>query len=124
MNKRIILALVASALGCMAIPVLAQMETEIYIPIGQSPGLSKEHTVIGEIVEVDTRQRVFEVKSESGRQSVTVKESTRIWRDRSKAKAKNVTGNYSDCKVGDRVEIKFVDAKRKQVADWIKVEAD
>ena len=39
-----------------------------------------------------------------------------------KLKMTALTGSYADLRVGRRIEVKYEDPERKQVADWIKVE--
>ena len=56
--RKLVVALVGmSALlwGSAAAPS-AQMVTEQYIPIGQSPGLSGKHTVIGKLQSVNPQE--------------------------------------------------------------------
>jgi len=54
-----------------------QKETERYIPIGQSPGLSQKHTSIGEIAEIDPGPRTIIVTEPAGRHTVKIAEKTR-----------------------------------------------
>jgi hypothetical protein len=101
-----------------------QKLTEMYIPIGQSPGLSGKHTVIGNIEAVDARMRT--ITCAYGAESTTMKvtDTTRIWLDRSKAKLPSVKGTLGDCQVGRRMEAKFVNNQRVAggAVEWIKVE--
>ncbi len=97
----------------------AQKSTERYIPIGQSPGLSKKYTYIGTIEAVAPEKRTIT----AGGRTVMITERTRIWLDRSKLKLGNRTGSIGDLQQGSRVEIKYDDPTRPQAADWIKVES-
>lgn len=99
-----------------------QMETERYIPIGQSPGVSQKQTSIGAIAEVDAAGRTVTVADQAGRRTVTITEKTRIWLDRTKLKQANLNGSFTDLQKGRRVEVKYEDPVRRQVADWVKVE--
>jgi len=99
-----------------------QRETEQYIPIGQSPGLSQKSTSIGEIAEVDPQAKTVTIADPAGRRTVKVTEKTRIWLDRTKLKQTNLTGSFADLKTGRRVEVKYDDPKRREVAEWVKVE--
>ncbi|HET6921892.1 MAG TPA: hypothetical protein VFI16_01975 [Anaeromyxobacteraceae bacterium] len=102
----------------------AQRLTEMYIPIGKSPGLSGKHTLIGTISAVDATARRITCSGEAGSTTVQVTERTRIWLDRTPAKLANLKGTLSDCRVGRRMEAKYVNNERKPgaEAEWIKVE--
>jgi hypothetical protein len=99
-----------------------QKETELYIPIGQSPGLSQKYTSIGELAEVDPRAKTVTIADPAGRRTVKITEKTRIWLDRSKLKQTNLTGSFADLQKGRRVEVKYDDPQRREVAEWVKVE--
>ena len=96
-----------------------QKETERYIPLGQSPGVSKKFTYIGSIDAVAPADRTIT----AGGRTVKITDSTRIWIDRSALKQSTETGSISDLKQGRTVEIKYDDPARPQVAEWIKVQA-
>lgn len=97
-------------------------QTELYIPIGQSPGLSQKYTSIGAIVEVDPRANTVTIADPAGRRTVKITEKTRIWLDRTKLKLTNLTGSFADLQKGRRVEVKYDDPQRREVAEWVKVE--
>ena len=99
-----------------------QKETERYIPIGQSPGLSQKQTAMGEIAEIDPRQQTITFTEQAGRRTVKIAEKTRIWLDRSKLKQTNLNGSFADLQKGRRVEVKYEDPERREVAEWVKVE--
>jgi hypothetical protein len=99
-----------------------QKETERFIPIGQSPGVSQKQTSIGEIAEVDAAGRTVTVAEQAGRRTVKITEKTRIWLDRTKLKQANLSGGFTDLQKGRRVEVKYQDPERRQIADWVKVE--
>ena len=99
-----------------------QKETERYIPIGQSPGLSQKHTSIGEIAEIDPGPRTIIVTEPAGRHTVKIAEKTRIWLDRTKLKQTNLRGSFADLRKGRRVEVKYEDPEHREVAEWVKVE--
>jgi hypothetical protein len=102
--------------------VHGQKETERFIPIGQSPGVSQKQTSIGEIAEVDAAGRTVTVAEQAGRRTVKITEKTRIWLDRTKLKQANLGGSFTDLQKGRRVEVKYEDPGRRQIADWVKVE--
>jgi hypothetical protein len=99
-----------------------QEATEIYIPIGQSPGLSGKSSLMGSLESVDTRKRMVTVSSPSGTRAVAFTERTPIWLDRSLQKQPNRSGAMADLQQGRKVEIKLRTGEPKPVAEWIKVE--
>ena len=99
-----------------------QKETERYIPLGQSPGLSQKVTSIGKIAAVDPRAQTVTITEPSGRHTVKITAGTRIWLDRTKLKETNTSGSFADLQQGRKVEVKFQDPKRREVAEWVKVE--
>jgi hypothetical protein len=112
---------VVALLGAVSY-VHGQKETERYIPIGQSPGLSQKHSSIGEIAETDPRQRTITFTEPGGRRTVKIAETTRIWLDRTKLKQTNLRGSFADLQKGRRVEVKYEDPEHREVAEWVKVE--
>lgn len=99
-----------------------QEATERFIPIGQSPGLSGKVTTIGSVQAVDAAARTLTVGTAGAALKVRIAERTAIWVDRSRLKETNASGTLADLQSGRRVEVKW-DAKVKDVAEWIKVEA-
>lgn len=101
-------------------------QTEIFIPIGQSPGLSNKVTLIGTVQRIDSQSRTVAVVSSGGTWSCTVTERTRIWLDRSKQRLTNQSGTFADLKPGSLVEIKYEDLRGRTQgtgpAEWLKVE--
>lgn len=102
--------------------VHAEKSAELYIPIGQSPGLSGEDTIIGKIDEVDPQNQIILISDAAGSHTVEITEGTEFFLDRSKARLPNTYGTLDDCKVGDTVEVNFKDNDPSETADWIKVE--
>jgi hypothetical protein len=113
---------VALSLLCATVYAHGQKATERYIPIGQSPGVSRTHTWIGEITEVDARARTVTIADSAGTHTVQITEKTRIWLDRSKLKKTNLTGRFADLQKGRMVEVKYESPERRDAADWVKVE--
>ncbi len=119
MNGKTILVLAALLVTARA--AAAQRTTEQFIPVGQSPGISGTVSYIGAITAVDPPRRTFTVRGDSGAQTIKVIDRTRIWLDRSAERRTNEVGGMADLRVGRRVEVKFVDARVRDTADWIKV---
>ena len=95
----------------------AQKATEIFIPMGKSPGLSYKYTYMGKIESINKPKRTIKA---DGR-NVRVTRDTKIWLDRIALKAPNVAGRFADLQSGRQVEIKYANAGRRQTAEWIKV---
>lgn len=98
-----------------------QAETERYIPVGKSPGMSGKYSYQGEIVAFDSATRSITVRGPEGSRAIKLSDKTRIWLDRSALKQTNVPGREADLTVGRTVEIKFMDYERMESCDWIKV---
>lgn len=103
-------------LGSISI-VCAQQATEVFIPIGQSPGLSDKYTYMGTVESVNKQKQTIRA---DGR-DIEIVGDTEIWLDRTALKERNSSGSFADLQSGRQVEIKYVDATGKQVADWIKI---
>lgn len=105
--KRFVFTLIFS-LSC-----LGQQTTELYIPIGKSPGLSREgKTVIGKIEEVKVDKICISKKT------FFITNKTKIFLDRSEIKQPNSYGSITDLKTNNFSEIY---APTNNVAVWIKV---
>ena len=118
--------LIATMFACAASTAVAQKSTEIYIPIGQSPGLSGRHTLIGQIESINATEKSMTVRDVGGSMT-TVKpgEYTRIWIDRHKLGEKNRQGDYTDYRKDQRVEIKYRNNNRQAgEVEWVKVQVD
>lgn len=98
-----------------------QSETERYIPVGKSPGMSGKYSYHGEILAFDNVTRTLTVGDSEGSRTIKLSDRTRIWLDRSGLRQTNLTGSESDLRVGSTVEIKYVDYERMEEAHWIKV---
>jgi len=102
----------------------AQKSTERYIPIGQSPGLSGKHTLIGKVQAVNPQDRTIICSHAGGTALVKVAHNTKIWLDRSKLKLPNVAGTLADCSTDRLIEVKYKNNVHKDggEAEWIKVQ--
>jgi hypothetical protein len=114
-------SVIALLLGSWLIAAVAHEETERYIPIGQSPGISGKYSYLGPIRSVDQAQHTVVIEDRSGPRAVRVTARTRIYLDRSASGLSNLSGKFEDCRIGNTVEIKYVDFQTKEEADWIKV---
>jgi hypothetical protein len=105
-------------------PAHGQKATEMFIPIGQSPGLSDKASIIGTIETIDARAQTIEVAGPSESWSATITDRTKIWLDKSKLRLSNQKGKFTDLRKGLLTEVKYetAEGKGKGPADWIKVQ--
>jgi hypothetical protein len=103
-----------------------QRATEMYIPVGQSPGLSGKHTMIGKIETINAQGRILTIAGSSGTHTATITGRTQIWLDNSKLKLTNQKGTFSDLQKGRIVEVKYEgnEPVGKGAAEWVKVQLD
>ncbi len=121
LNRYLRLAIVVMALGG-TLEASGQQATEMFIPIGQSPGLSNKSSLIGTLESVDPGKRMVTIASPSGAQTVGITDRTLIWLDRSQQKQPNQDGAIGDLQKGRKVEVKVRKGEPKAVAEWIKVQ--
>ena len=114
-----------SVLLWAAPPTFAQEMTERYIPVGESPGLSGKHTIIGKVQAINPRDQTVAIVGPTGTSIAKVTERTKIWVDRSKLRLTNLKGTWADLRPGLTVEVKHADQARSVSngpAEWIKVQ--
>lgn len=105
--------------------LFAQEATEMYIPMGASPGVSNTSSIIGKIAIVDQQNRSLTVSDSSGTTyTVAIPNEAPIWLDRSKGQGNNQAGSVADLSAGLTVEVKYKEATlgTSVTADWVKVE--
>ena len=122
MLKRTIYSVIIFIFFSMIPFAFAEKSTELYIPIGQSPGLSGKYTVTGNIDAVDYQNQTMTMSNYSGSYTVKVMDNTRIYLDKSKIQQTNAYGSFSDCKKGRKAEVKFDQDAQGRPAEWIKLE--
>ncbi len=105
-------------------PAFAEKATELYLPIGKSPGLSDKYSLIGTIAEVNSHDQTLTVTNASGTYSVLTSEYTLFFLDKSKLRQSNRYGSFSDFNKGMMVEVRFEADKRHRPAEWIKLQID
>jgi hypothetical protein len=101
----------------------AQKLTEMYVPIGQSAGLSGKHTLQGAVQVVNAAERSMTLVQ--GSSSVTVKlgANVPVWIDRSKQQQSNSAGTLADARPGMLVEVKFMKNNLAGgEAEWVKLQ--
>jgi len=117
-------AAIVLALGVFMIhPIYGQKSTEVFIPIGKSPGLSGKYSVIGKIVSFDEATRMLTISAEDGEHSARITEKTKMWLDKTAIKKTSQVGSLADCQQGRLCEVKYVyeGKTRKVEAEWIKI---
>jgi hypothetical protein len=124
MVKRMIAIGTAIILVGVTSYAFAQKTTELYIPLGKSPGLSGKYTVIGKIQQVDYQNKTFTISTSSGSYAITVTERTKIFLDRSKVKGTNSYGKFADCKKDMMAEVRFEKDSRANPAQWVKLQIE
>ncbi len=97
--------------------VPAHEATELYIPVGASPGVSGTLTDIGTIDSADAGMRTITV----ARRTVAITGDTRIYLDRSRLEQRNGYGDFSDLAPGRTVEVRYRDPALRRTALWVKV---
>lgn len=121
MSKRIAGVVALMALALYAPGIEAQVTTERYIPVGQSPGMSGVYTVVGEVVSYDEQSRSLMLTSEGETLMVGLTPATRVWLDRSSLREATANGTGADLVPGRTVEVKYQNEEVRESADWIKV---
>lgn len=117
--------LVLIVIAAIAVPqALAQEATEVFIPIGESPGVSGILSVIGTIVSCDQATGIVTVATDKEQHTATLTKETKIFLDRTAARKSGTIGSRSDCQKGRRVEVKYVyeGETRTSRAEWIKIQ--
>jgi hypothetical protein len=112
-------------LGLVMISVAyGQKATEIYIPIGKSPGLSGKYSVIGEIASFNEDSKTLTIRHDGVEYSAKITEETKIWLDKSEIRQTNEVATPADCQAGRLCEIKYVydGETRTSKAEWIKIQ--
>src|SRR5947207_15771639 len=104
-NYYLALVIVVVALAGVS-EAFGQQATEMYIPIGQSPGASGKSTLLGTIESVDPGKRTLTVSGPAGTRKFQIAERPLIGIDRSAQKQRNQTGTLADLQPGRKVEVK------------------
>jgi len=112
-----------TVIGVCLIAALAygQQSTELFIPIGQSPGLSGEATVIGKIDVVDAGNRTVTLSDATGTYKAAITQQTKIYLDRSRLNRNNRRGSWDDLKSGMLAEVYYGGKEPDGAAEWIKL---
>ncbi len=102
--------------------VHGQKATEMFIPIGQSPGLSNRISIIGTIEAIDVGAQTIVVAGGSEIWNVVITDRTNIWLDRSTLRLPSRKGSFADLRPDLMAEVKYEQsAAGKGAAEWIKI---
>ena len=113
---------VAIFLLCLIQNAHAQKASEIYIPVGQSPGLSGTYTTLGKIDLIDMQNKMISMSDAAGNYGLKITDGTQIWLDQSLLSQKNQMGSIHDIKIGMQAEVKYMDNKKGGDVEWIKIQ--
>jgi hypothetical protein len=103
----------------------AQKKTEIYIPVGKSPGISGKLTTIGKVQAVNLKDSTITIAQDSGNKTIRIVSDTEIYLDKSRLKLTNQRGSLSDIKKGQSVEAKYKDNNPgRGLIEWIKIQLE
>ncbi|MGH6782951.1 MAG: hypothetical protein ACREB5_12715 [Sphingomonadaceae bacterium] len=115
-NRRKILALLAGVAVAMA--AAAHQETELYIPIGESPGISHLKSWIGPIQSLDATRSGFAMRVGESPKYLAFDKSTKIYLQYTAPGRINRTGIVADCQAGRTAEV-YVDDNG--ILRWVKI---
>lgn len=121
LNRYVALTILTLAVG-RAGAAFGQEATEMYIPIGQSPGVSNKTSLLGTIQAVDLKNRTLTVSSSKGARTVKITKRTQIWIDQSQKKQPNRACALTELRPGRKVEVNLGTGNPTAVAKWIKVQ--
>ena len=101
----------------------AQKMTEVFIPIGKSPGASGKTTKMGKVESVRTQDySVTMTLGDQTKATIKVEKNTAIYLDKTSLKQPNTTGKWEDIKPGLVMEAKYSDINKGGACEWIKVQ--
>jgi hypothetical protein len=117
--------LVLSFFGFAWPKMFAQTMTEVFIPIGQSPGVSGKYSVMGKIESVNLKDSTVTILQDAGgKVSFKITRGCHIYLDKSKLKLRNKKGYCADIKPGMKAEAKYKDNKPGNKVEWVKVQVE
>ena len=105
----------------LALFAYAEKATELYIPVGQSAGLSAKHTAMGRIVSANPSTQTLTMSAGGSNYIVKITGSTKIYLDKSKLNMSNTYGTFADCRKDRMVEVRFEGDRQGRPAEWIKI---
>ena len=114
----------AAALLIAAGTVWGQKATEMLIPIGQSSGLSGQHTLVARVQAVNAAERSLLLMQDATPVTIRLDTRTPLWLDRSPQQQGNLKITLADVRPGMLAEVKFrLNDRRSGEAEWVKLQA-
>lgn len=110
--------LILLAGAAMTMSAAAHQETELYIPIGESPGVSHVKSHIGRIESLDVAQNGFTIQVQDGSKYIAFDEKTKIYLQYATPGKQNRLGSHDDCQAGRTAEVYVAD---DGTVRWVKV---
>ncbi len=104
--------------------IYAQKETEVFIPLGKSPGVSGKYSVMGKVGTVNTVDSTITIAQDATNKTIKITAGTEIYLDKSKLKLTNKKGSFADIKEGLMVEAKYKNNKPDGLIEWLKVQLE
>jgi hypothetical protein len=102
----------------------AQKETEVFIPLGKSPGVSGKYSIIGRVETVNAADSTITIRQDAGIKTIKITAETEIYLDKSKLKLTNKKCSFADCKPGLMAEAKYINNKPDSLIEWLKVQLE
>ena len=121
-NKKVIVFMVV--LCCAFSSLYAQKETEVFIPLGKSPGVSGKYSVIGKVETINGSDSIITIAQDTNIKTFKIRADTKIYLDKSNLKQTNTKGSFADIKKGLMVEAKYKDNKPGDLIEWLKVQVE
>src|SRR6266850_5041586 len=91
----------------------AQKMTEVFIPIGKSPGASGKTTKIGKVESVKAKDySITMTLDDQTKATIKIEKSTAIYLDKSIQKQRNTRGKWEDIKPGLLMEANYSDINK------------
>ena len=101
----------------------SQKTTEVYIPIGESPGVSGKMTIIGKVEQIRNKDHSITVSlSDNSKLMCKMDKDTPVYLDKSTLKQSNTSGDWGYIKPGMLIEAKYKDRTKTGPIEWIKVQ--
>ncbi len=109
----------------ISIDLSAQTMTEIYIPLGQSPGVSGKYSLIGRVESFNMIDSSMTIMMNAGnRKKMVITSACDIYLDKSKLRLSNKKGYCADIKKGLLVEAKYIDNRSDRPIEWLKIQIE
>ncbi len=126
MKKRIKIILLTITLVWIYSFSIAQKSTEIYIPVGKSPGISGKYSTIGRVEAINHTDSTITITiaGELGSHTIKCAKDTKIWVDKTSIKQFNKGANLIDIKIGSIIETKYKGNKSDALVEWIKIQIE